>query len=135
MVDDSSADGLGKVWPKHKFYQFSHRVDVYFTMFKLLAVFIIKVFINVVIYEKKVFMKFTYIKIQGSTCDFVNPTDKSMFLGLSSKIVWHPRNCLKVTFVDIFIENIDYTFIFHQHIHFLDWNSMKKQASLKAKSR
>ena len=43
-----------------------------------------------------------------------------------SKIVWHPRKCPKVTFVDIFIENVSYIFIFYQHINSLDWNSMKK---------
>ena len=56
------------------------------------------------------------------------------------KIVRHPRKCSKVTFVDIFVEDFDYTFIFHQYIHFLDWNSTKKgnfqkRASLEAKSR
>ena len=44
-----------------------------------------------------------------------------------SKIVRHPRKCLKVTFVDIFIDNVDYAFIFYQQIHFLKWNSMRKE--------
>ena len=34
--------------------------------------------------------------------------------------VTHPRKCPKVTFVNVFIENVDYTFIFYQHINFLD---------------
>ena len=44
-----------------------------------------------------------------------------------SKTVWHPRKCPKVTFVEIFIEYVDYTLIFYEHIHFLDWNSIKKE--------
>ena len=37
------------------------------------------------------------------------------------------KKCPKVTFVDIFIENVDYTFIYYQDIQFVDWNSMKKE--------
>ena len=48
---------------------------------------------------------------------------------LCPKIVWHPRKCPKVTFLDIFFENVDYNFIFYQHIHFLERNSMKKEIS------
>ena len=47
--------------------------------------------------------------------------------GSFSKIVWHPRKCPKVTSVDVFIENVGYTFMFYQHIHFFDLKSMKKE--------
>ena len=33
----------------------------------------------------------------------------------------------KSDFLDTVIKNVGYTFVFYQHIHFLDWNSMKKE--------
>ena len=37
------------------------------------------------------------------------------------------KKCPRVTFVDIFIENVDYVFIFYQQIYFLYWNNIKKE--------
>ena len=58
---------------------------------------------------------------------FVVSTKGWILVGSCSKIVWCARKCTEVTLVNTFIKNVDYTFIFYQHMHLIEWN-MKKES-------